>query len=390
MKRTILFVIGDPQQTRDLSQLLADCRAPWEMTYVRTSAEALAHLQAHPCDLVVAAMSLPDRGGVELMNEIMERHTGAARMLLGDIEEREWVVQSLGTAHQVLLSPFDAWRLKAALARALESEPWVPGKIARKLIAEMKCLPSPPYIYFRVMREMRLPEPSVENIGTLISRDPVMSAKLLRAANSASMGLGMQVVSPVEAVMYLGLENTQGLVLLAHSCSFFEQIKAPFFSVDQVWNHSIRTGQLAQKIARARHEQTSLVDECFTAGLLHDMGKMILAANHTEKFRESMRLVRNSGLQENDAENQVFGTNHAEVGGCLLAGWGVPWPIVEAVALHHAPRVIGQPGFNALAAVHAANHIARIKEPHPPRVDMEFLKTCGLEGEFETWKALAG
>jgi putative nucleotidyltransferase with HDIG domain len=242
------------------------------------------------------------------------------------------------------------------------------------------------------MRELRMFEPSLDNIGALISRDPVMSAKLLHAANSAALGLGLAVVSPAEAVLYLGLERTQALVLLSHTCSFYEQIEAPLFSVEHIWSHSIRVGQLARKIAQSRKEDAELAEECFTAGLLHDMGKLILAANSPKQYREAMQLARAKNIPEWEAERQTLGADHAEVGGCLLAGWGLPWPIVEAVAMHHAPRVNGKPGFTPLAVVHAANALESkvAGDTKLPAIDAEYLAKAGIAQELEGWSALAG
>jgi HD-like signal output (HDOD) protein/CheY-like chemotaxis protein len=392
MKRKILFVISDPQESQDIAHLLGSARTLWDVTYARTGYECLKCLEEGACDVVVCEMRLPDRDGVDLLNEVLAKYPATTRIVLADLEERQTVAKCLGAAHQVLAKPYDAKRLKSALTRALETDAWTPGETARRLISQMTRLPSPPYIYFRVMRELRMFEPSLDNIGALISRDPVMSAKLLHAANSAALGLGMSVVNPAEAVMYLGLETTQALVLLSHTCSFYEQIEAPLFSVEQIWAHSIRAGQLAKKIAQSRKEEGALLEECFTAGLLHDMGKLILAANSPKQYREAMQLARAQNIPENDAERQVLGADHAEVGGCLLAGWGLPWLIVEAVAMHHEPRVNGKPEFSPLAAVHAANCLEHqvAGSSKPPAMDLNYLAAAGLSGELDKWKALAG
>ena len=192
---------------------------------------------------------------------------------------------------------------------------------------------------------MRSPNASVERIGEMISEDPAITAKVLQLANSAIFGLQLQVVQPIEAVAYIGLETTTALLLLAHTFSSFKPLQACGFSVESLWGHSLATGQFARAIALTKCRGGETSAQSFTAGLLHDIGKLLFAANLPAEFAEAIAIARERHCPLWEAENQVLGANHAEVGAGLLGIWGLPARVVEAVALHHNPAAARKKDF---------------------------------------------
>jgi HD-like signal output (HDOD) protein len=176
---------------------------------------------------------------------------------------------------------------------------------------------------------------------------------VLQLANSAVFGLHLQVNEPAEAVAYLGLEATRTLVLLAHTFSEFDRMPRSGFSVNELWNHSVRVGQFARQIASCEEQSSDVAEQAYAAGLLHDLGK--------------------------------------EVGASLLAIWDLPGPIVEAVALHHQPLSSGHKSFQPLTAVHAADVFAQKTRPgqtaaQPLDLDQPYLTELGLLERAELWR----
>ncbi|MBI3417899.1 MAG: HDOD domain-containing protein [Verrucomicrobia bacterium] len=390
MKKRIIFAGEDPALKRELHDHFQGADGEWEMSFARNGAEALATIGQTPCDAVVADVQLPG-GGAQLLDEVMKRQPKAIRFILGEFSSSTATMKCIGTAHQFLLKPTDAQTVRNALERAFALETWLPGETAQRLLAGVRKLPSPPNLYFQVVKELQSPDASLERTGDLVAQDPMMSAKLLQLVNSAVFGLQLQVGHPAEAVMYLGAETTKSLILLAHTFSYFDEVKAAGFSIDQLWRHSLQSAKFAQWIAELESDDPNIESQSFTAGVVHDLGKLILAANLPEKFGDALALARQQGLQLWEAERDLFGTTHAEIGACLLGIWGLPMPIVEAVALHHHPAQFLSQTFSPLAAVHAANvleHQANI-DNHGLRfggMDEAYLAGLGVGGRLESWQ----
>jgi len=270
-------------------------------------------------------------------------------------------------------------------------ESWLPSRATQTLIGRMRWVPSPPSLYFRVLSEMQSAAASVETIGEQIAQDPAITAKVLQLANSAVFGLQLQVLSPVEAVSYLGFETTKALVLLAHTFASFERPELAGSGLDRLWDHAVLAGRFARQIAQAEQVGSEETEQASAAGLLHDIGKLLFAANLPQDYGRALQLAREQQRELWDVESQFFGVSHAELGALLLGIWGLPQPIVQAVAWHHQlPRVAGSlPG--PVLAVHAANVFAHeaLAVPNPGRpaaLDVGSLSQFGVEPHLAIWR----
>jgi len=392
-RKRILFVGEDLALWEQLQSPLAGINEAWDVAFAKTGLQALASLTQSPCDAVVADMQIPGMNGTQFLDEVMQRSPKTLRFIRASLGDQQSAMRCVGTAHQYLVKPSDAETINHALERAFSLEAWLPSETVQKLIAQMKKLPSPPNLYFKIVAELQSPDSSTDSIGSMVAQDPVLSAKLLQVVNSAVFGLQMQVASAAEAVMYLGMETTKALVLLAHTFSYFDKLRSAEFSVEKLWKHSVTTGKFAEQIARAQGCEVELVGQAFTAGMLHDIGKLLFAANMTEQFKEAIHLARKDNIHLWDAESKVFGATHGELGACLLGIWGLPMPIVEAVALHHYPIRFLSKQFCALTAVHVANSIEHeIQKDNQGLVlssaDSNYLTELGLIERFDGWRDL--
>ncbi len=391
MKKRILFVGEDQPLWQEFQQLSTGAESVWAADFAGTGPEALALVERFSFDAVVVDVGLSGKSGVDLLDEIMQRQPNALRLLLSEIEDARSTVKCIGKAHQHLLKPCDALMVSHALHQALELQAWLPGDAISELIARMRWVPSPPGIYAEMLVEMQSLNTSVDRIGEIIARDPAVTAKVLQLANSAMYALHLEVVQPMEAVAYIGLETTKALVLLAHTFSSFDKLQLVGFSAESLWQHSLLTGQFARRIAALENSGPKLAEQAFAAGLLHDIGKLLLAANLPEPFGQALALAQAKNCQSWEAETQIFGASHAELGACMLGIWGLPMPIIKAVALHHCPsRWLGQ-GFSPLTAVHAGNvlgHEARMEYSTRIRgeVDSVYMKDLGLDQRIEEWR----
>src|SRR5262249_9142425 len=155
-------------------------------------------------------------------------------------------------------------------------------------------------------------------------KDPGLTTKLLHMVNSAQFGTARRIVSAAEAVQILGVEVLRALTLGIQTFDFFT--KSPFArkTFHDLWNHSLRTAMNARKIARLENASSEMSQECFLAGLLHDIGKLILAANAETEYRMVVDLVQRTKLPADQAEMGIFGSTHAQIGAYMLVLWGLP------------------------------------------------------------------
>jgi HD-like signal output (HDOD) protein/CheY-like chemotaxis protein len=390
MKRRILFVDDEPLVLQGLQRMLRALREDWDMLYVGSGAEALARMAEQTVDVVVSDMRMPGMNGVELLQEVARRHPGTIRMILSGDAHPEHVLQCVNIAHQFLSKPCDAFTLRQALERVFSLESRLGDERMRSFLNGLTSLPSVPSIYQELREKLASPEASVEAVGEILQRDPAMTAKLLQLVNSASFGLGRQVTHPAQAALLLGLETIKTLTLWLHVFSSAQRLNVPGFNVDELARTSLQTGQLARLLVREEGGSRALQDTALTGGLLHDLGQLALAVGDPEIFAQARQLTQQAGVTEWQAERQLRGFTHAEVGAYLLALWGLPFDLVEAVAYHHEPRAGGGRGFTAVTALHVAVALQARQGLQPVSgLDAEYLTAANLNDHLETWLDVA-
>lgn len=387
MERRILLVEGDGQPLRELRAELAALAAGWEVVASPSGADALASLAATPADAVVADLLLADMSGEQLLGQVLQQFPATHRIVLADLGDLESLLRCVGGPHQFVIKPCAAARLHDVLQRAFDLDVWLPNQTVRRLVGRVPRLPSLPDTYHAAVHEAQRPEATPESVGQWIRRDPAMTAKMLQLANSAAYGDPTDDFDPVEAVREIGLANTCSCLLLAHTWSNFAPLEQSGFQMASLWNHANEVAHFAAWLARSEAASPAVVGMAATAGLLHDLGKLALAANLPEPFLRAVALARERDLTASQAEQEIFGATHGEVGGCLLGFWGLPMPVVEAVALHHHPACFLGNKFSPLTAVHVANALLRAESPEHFRalVDADYLAVIGRAEKIPAW-----
>ena len=217
---------------------------------------------------------------------------------------------------------------------------------------------------------------SLARVGDIISKDVGMSAKLIQLVNSAFFGLPTRVSSTVRAVNLLGLETIKTLILTIKIFSQFDRAGLPCYSISSLLDHSISTGIFARSIAAQEDLGQNRIDEAFMAGMLHDIGKLILLDKLPERRLEISDACNSSACCLWEAEQNVLGTTHAQIGAYLMGIWGLPESLVEAIAFHHCPGTCSNRSFGTLAVIHLANsaeHCAH-GEKSTKRLDLSYLE----------------
>ncbi|MEW8506876.1 MAG: response regulator [Candidatus Thiodiazotropha sp.] len=392
-KKKLLFVDDEPNVLSGLRRTLRSQRKVWEMDFVGAGQEALARTDEIEYDAVITDMRMPGMDGSELLDRIAEKHPKIVRIVLSGQSDQESVMKTVGPAHQYLNKPCEIEVLKATLARAFSLRELLGEGRLKSLVSGMRTLPSLPSLYSELMRLVQDPNVSVADVGRLIAKDPAMTVKILQLVNSAFFGLGRRVSNPLEAASLLGLEILKPLVLSIGIFKQFEAdaIDARIFSLDTLWTHSSKVGSLAKLIAIEEGMGSPAVEDCLLAGMLHDIGKLILVVNQPDEFSKLIRANVQTG-ELIAAEKEIFGTTHGAVGAFLLGLWGIPQSIVEAVALHNQPGLQGERVFSVLSVVHVANALVHDMDdriPFDQLIDREYIDSIEVAKRVEVWKELA-
>ena len=389
--KTLLFVDDEPKVLQGLQRQLRPLRNEWDMSFVEGGEKALEFMAAKPVDIVVSDMMMPSMDGSQLLTEVLKRHPQTVRIILSGHAEREAVLRLVGPAHQYLSKPCDADELRQAITRSFALRELLGNQRLKQLTTRIKNLPTLPALQNQLTEELRKDSPSLEHVGEIISRDIGMTAKMLQLVNSAFFGLAQPIHSPAEAVIYLGLNTVRSLVLSVEIFSQYDQKVCQSFSLDTLARHSWLTGVVARSVAQHERQEFKILEQCFLAGLLHDVGQLILAFGLHEEYAGVIAQAKSQNRQVWQVEQEVFGATHADVGAYLLALWGLPNPIIEAVAMHHQPAGCAVATFSPTIAVHAADVFvhelsgANTEVPQP-QLDADYLARLGLADRIDAWR----
>jgi HD-like signal output (HDOD) protein len=389
--KTLLFVDDEPRVLQGLQRQLYSMRNEWKMTFISDGQKALEFMDSAPVDVIVTDMMMPGMDGAQLLTEVMKRHSNTVRVVLSGHADRESVLRLVGPAHQYLSKPCDAEELRTAISRAFTLRDLLGNDRLKQLATRLRSLPSLPSLHVQLTEELGKEEPSVERVAEIIARDIGMTSKILQLVNSAFFGLPQQIANTQEAVMYLGLTTVRSLVLSLQVFSQFDQKAIKGFSIDALAQHCWITGMLSRKIAETERADVKIIDQCFLSGLLHDVGQLILASGVPEEYSRVLNASADQKIPIWEAEQAEFGTSHAEVGAYLLGLWGLPNPVIEAVALHHRPCDAAILGFSPVIAVNVANAFAHDKAGTHSKwpgnqPDQACLTKLGFARHLERWK----
>ena len=389
--QNILFVDDDPLILSGLQRMLRSMRNEWTMHFVESGVKALDLMSTVVFQVVVTDMRMPGMNGAEFLTEVKSRYPEVVRLILSGHADRDLILQCVGTAHQFLSKPCEPGALRAAIQRATAFNASVKSERIKKLVVQMDKIPSIPAVYSAIVEKLADENTTVEEVGELVGKDLAITAKLLKLVNSAFFGLNTDISSPSEATAYLGFDTIKALVLGVNAFSSFDGASIPGLSLESLWNHSIEVGATARRIMQEEDVPAAFGEEAFVAGLLHDIGKLILAVNLPEAYKNALEVAHREEISIWEAETRNFGVNHADVGGFVLSLWGLPVRVVEAITYHHEPESFGATSLNPVIAVHVANHAVHSKGNSPNRpehLNSEFIASLSLEHRLPHWMTL--
>lgn len=390
MKR-IIFVDDDENVGQAMRRMLRPMRNEWDMAFAESGEEALELMaQSEPFDIVVSDMQMPGMHGSDFLTIVMDRYPETIRFALTGSPGGSSVIRTASIVHQYLLKPYDPQKLMQLIVRTFALREQLDRSGIRQILLEMGDIPSVPALYRDVLNEIQSETGSVARVAEIIERDIGMSAKLLQIVNSSAYGLRQEVTNVLQASSLLGLGNIRSLVLAAEALRPATQDKIPpNFKLDWLWSHSLRVAAYAKKIALLETNDQKMASDASTAGLLHDIGQLVLATKKTDEFGEALRIAADENRVLIEVEKEMFGATHAEIGGYLMKLWGLADPVTESITFHTVPSQADYDSFSLVTALHAANCLCEdmddsIRKATP--FDTVHMERVGLADRIDSWR----
>lgn len=378
----VLFVDDEASVLQAMRRAMHHMRNEWNMEFASSGAAALENLAKTPADVIVSDMRMPGMDGWQLLAEVKARYPRTVRLILSGHAEASSIMRAIGVAHQYLAKPCDSAVLKAAITQTLSLRQLLSSDRLAPLAGDVDVLPSTPKTFQDMLACLQQPGVQAADVARIVGRDVAMTANIMKLVNSAFFGVRQPITNVDGAVRYLGLDTVGALVLgdgIFHNQPVPD---IPGFSLERLWEHSLRTASTARSIAL--HEKLSVpqVEMAYLAALLHDVGRIVFATKTAEP----------GGLLTENAWGQMQ-DHHAEVGAYLLGLWGFPTPIVQAVAFHHTPCRGADSDFGLEALIHVSDRlthglVSKQTDPSQLGIDAELIERLGLAERLHQWWAM--
>ncbi len=232
-------------------------------------------------------------------------------------------------------------------------------KLKETILSKLRDLPTLPDVANKVMEIASNPRSSAADMGKVISQDQSLTARILRLVNSAYYGFPRKISTVTQAVVILGFRTVRDLVLSISVSELFKGKKQAGMDVEALWLHNLGVAVTSKILAqRIDYDQP---DEAFTAGLLHDLGKLVLIKFMPKDYEKVATIAKNGGKWIRDVEEGILGVDHAVVGKWVAEKWKFPPQLTHAILMHHQPQAENEYP-ELVSIVHGADVFARIKK----------------------------
>ena len=383
--KNILFVDDEPQILKAMNRLLI--QDDFNIYMATGALEALEIMGNIKIDLMVTDMRMPNIDGYELLKRAKAKFPEVIRLIVSGYADEKLVYKALegGYAKMYILKPWDNDAFRNLIIQMLETKEILESKNIFSVINLSEKVPTMPQIYRKLLTLID-EDAGMDDIAKAIEQDQSTAARVLHLANTAFFGA--KTGSIKQATMYLGLSNLKNLVLTS---SIFEMnnidggIKS--FNKDKLWLHTNLTNcfvnDIYEKLLKKKLKEISA-----TAGLLHDIGMVILMNLYPEKYRNIYKFVKiEKTMTLEEAEKKLLGVTHSEVGGYLLNWWELPHNIVEAAMYHRDPFSEHVINKELVTVVYLADSLSwKIVDPDiEEEIDIKALEVLNIS--LDDWQA---
>lgn len=351
MKKRILFVDDERQILRALKRLFID--SDYETVFMDNGEDALSYLEDNTVELIISDIRMPSMNGFDLLKKVKERYPLTLRVALSGYTDSKKIYKALeeNIAKMYMFKPWDNKELVNIIDQMMELEEILKDRKLLDLINNINDLPTVPQLYLDIKRLIQ-EEADIDAIAAKIEEDPPITSRILRVANSAFYGAKTGSIS--QAIMYIGLINVKNIVL---SNGVFDAARSHSSNVKSLWEHATITNKITNLIYQ-RFLNKRVPNIFASAGLLHDIGKVIMFTHFGAEYDNILKEALETGRPIVELEKEYFNVTHQELGGYLLNWWEIPLPIVETALYHHLPMDAKVINKELVSIVHLANYYA--------------------------------
>jgi HD-like signal output (HDOD) protein/ActR/RegA family two-component response regulator len=383
--KRLLFVDDEPQILQGVKVSLYTRRKDWDMHFATGGAQAIELMRESHFDVLVTDLRMPGVDGITLVARTRSDSPDTIRIVLSAYADEDQSHLLASLAHRYLSKPCESKQLEACIDRCLATQSLIQSADLRAQLGAVAALPPMPSTFAALQCALTDPNVDSNKVAAIIQKDPAISAKVLQVCNSAFFRLPRRVASIQHAVSYLGLSTVRSMVL---SAELFRPGKAlsPALDLEQMQRHALSVAAIARSLAA----DNPRAEDAFLAGLLHDIGFLLLARQDPDGMQRALEAAA-AGMPLAQAEQLHTGINHGVAGGYLLGLWGLPYEIVETVTHHEEPASVVQSCFDVLSAVSIAHALLATIRPgdvplyemNSPTLGDEYLRAIRFPHSWE-------
>lgn len=337
MPALIYLVDDEPLLLELLSQYLAKASTDWQVkTFMRPGLAIEAVREKQP-DIVISDFGMPEMTGAALLEQIRQDAPHTIRILVSGYANPKAMGNKISAAHQYLAKPFSLADIRSKVQKALNALVRFKNTEIRGTVLSIRTLPAMPSIYYELIGALEDPDSSYTDLVEILAKDAAISAKVLQMANSPLFREGgVPVIDLLQAITILGTERIKAVVLSHQLLGNYTSIPEYFYPAN-LSQHRWDTANTAYKMATRMDLTEDQISDAYVAGLMHDMGRLVLLDNFSTIYREACLRALSEKRPISLVENDVFKMNQSDVIGFLVSLWGMRDRISNTIVYQDRP-----------------------------------------------------
>lgn len=391
--RTIIFVDDTPAILNVYRRLFMG-NTELRCFFFEEAGSVLECMENYKIDILVSDLEMPIMDGISLLRIVKQNYPSVVRIIISGAALTDRHFEVIRLAHRFFRKPANLRHVYDAIKHTFEVQKILMDSNAGKLLGDIEIIPSYPFIIDKIEREIESDDCSLKEVANIISKDAGMTSNILKLANSDYLGLSNEITSPLHAVTMIGIEGIKGIIMSHIILEDFPLDLCKTFEIAHFREHSFATAQFARAIGVHEKLSDEDIETLFVAGLLHDVGRLILEVNYTKtEILINEHLIKSQGMGDLDKlERDNIGISHSEAAAYILGLWGVKNSIIETILQHHQPSHYSLTNFPKLTAIlHCADQFAYSLYPKFPidgveKLDMPFLTKYVTQMQINQWR----